>query len=444
MAMYNTDLLGGSSTLSAITENGDRYDVNSLNISDLSENPKLLSVTINENTDIPFININSENKSFPAITEDGDKHDINSLNIADYKVYEWTKEPDFIDDDYGFYFGTSVVYDNKLYALGGSDYYESTSYSQVYTFDGSTWTKLDDLPYEFSQGSAVVWNNELHLLGGRDSLKSHYKFNGITWTQLDNLPSNFQQGSAVVYNNEIHIMYNLSHYKYNGSSWTQLNDLPYKFTNSSALVYNNELHLLGSTTYQNTTYHYKWNGSTWTKLDDLPNGGSYLGVVYDNEIHLFNQHLHYKWNGSAWTKLDNLPYVLLGGNTVVYNNKIHILGGFDEENYYCSCEHYCFPQYKQKVSSFTVDDSIVPLVTIDDNTSSDNNTYSSSKIEELLSETSGIDDNNASTTSTYSSSKINNLITAVEGKMLTIQSGTTDLTAGVSELASGTIYCVYE
>lgn len=98
-----------------------------------------------------------------------------------------------------------------------------------------------------------------------------------------------------------------------------------------------------------------------------------------------------------------------------------------------------------KLLSVTINENTtVPFSNIDDEQSSTTSTYSSDKIDELLSETSGIDDNNSSTTSTYSSNKINSLLTAVEGKMLTVQTSTTDLTAGTSALASGTIYCVYE
>ena len=106
-----------------------------------------------------------------------------------------------------------------------------------------------------------------------------------------------------------------------------------------------------------------------------------------------------------------------------------------------------------KLISVTINENTnVPFVNINDEQSSTTSTYSSNKIENLISGLNGvggssnsnIDDESISTTSTYSSSKINNLITAVEGKMLTVQSGTSDLTAGVSELSSGTIYCVYE
>ena len=85
----------------------------------------------------------------------------------------------------------------------------SSSYQKYhYKYDGTTWTKLDDLPYSFYEGSAVVYNNEIHLLGSSYSgnYKSHYEYNGTTWTQLDVLPYDFYRGCAVIYNNEIHIM----------------------------------------------------------------------------------------------------------------------------------------------------------------------------------------------------------------------------------------------
>ena len=72
--------------------------------------------------------------------------------------------------------------------------------------------------------------------------------------------------------------------------------------------------------------------STWISQSTLPyefHKGSV--VIYDNKIHLLggyaNVTKHYSWNGSQWVEVSTLPYSFFFGSAVVYNSKIHILGG---------------------------------------------------------------------------------------------------------------------
>ena len=87
-----------------------------------------------------------------------------------------------------------------------------------YKFDGS-WTQLPGLDSitDASGSCAVLYDDEIHLLGGRSSYyKSHYKWNGSTWIKLQNLPYDFNNGAAAVVDDEIHILggsgYGSKHY----------------------------------------------------------------------------------------------------------------------------------------------------------------------------------------------------------------------------------------
>ena len=63
-------------------------------------------------------------------------------------------------------------------------------------------------------------------------------------------------------------------------------------------------------------------------------------VIYNNEIHILggydNYYKHYKWNGSTWTEVSTLPYNFSYGQAIVYNNEIHIMGttNFDYTKHY--------------------------------------------------------------------------------------------------------------
>ncbi len=71
-------------------------------------------------------------------------------------------------------------------------------------------------------------------------------------------------------------------------------------------------------------------------------------VVYNNEIHILGGSSpygtnHYKWNGSSWTSVSTLPHAFRSGCAVVYNNQIHILGSTE----------YNTKHYKWNGSSWT-------------------------------------------------------------------------------------------
>ena len=159
---------------------------------------------------------------------------------------------------------------------------------------------VSTLPYNFSSGAAVVLNDEIHILGGGSSTTqtNHYKYNGTSWESVSTLPYRFYNGSAVVYNNEIHILGSgttgnqTNHYKYNGTSWESVSTLPYSFYNGSAVVYNNEIHIFGSRLYDGSVYpyakkYYKFNGSSWIDVRALPyefHSGS--AVVLNDAVHI--------------------------------------------------------------------------------------------------------------------------------------------------------------
>ena len=56
-------------------------------------------------------------------------------------------------------------------------------------------------------------------------------------------------------------------------------------------------------------------------------------VIYNNEIHILGGYnsgtKHYKWDGTSWVLVSTLPYSFYRGSAVVYNNEIHILGSYD-------------------------------------------------------------------------------------------------------------------
>lgn len=74
-----------------------------------------------------------------------------------------------------------------------------------------------------------------------------------------------------------------------------------------------------------------WDGGGWRREADIPyNFYQGSAVVFQGKVHLLggvdNPTKHISWDGTNWTEESTLPYNLILGSAVVWNNKIHILG----------------------------------------------------------------------------------------------------------------------
>lgn len=134
-----------------------------------------------------------------------------------------------------------------------------------YKFDGTSWTKVSDLPFPFSFGGAVEFCDEIHILGSviDGYEKYHYKWDGTTWTEVGTLPFGFESSCIEVLNNKIHILgsnYTNTtrkyHYNFDGISWSEIGTLPYELP-SACVKWNNRIHIMGSTNENYYKYHYE-------------------------------------------------------------------------------------------------------------------------------------------------------------------------------------------
>lgn len=191
-----------------------------------------------------------------------------------------------------------------------------------------------------SPAASVIYENKIHILGDD---RGHYSWDGTSWTQESTLPYYGAGIIAVVYNNKIHILGGTGnsnytkHYSWNGTSWSQESNLPGDGTydtHGDAVVYNNKIYVYD----RNSFGLISWNGSTWTteaqKYSTAARGARL--VVYNNKIHFLGGGImdggsteHYSWDGTSWTQESTLPYAFSGYTAIVYNNKIHILGNTD-------------------------------------------------------------------------------------------------------------------
>lgn len=245
---------------------------------------------------------------------------------------------------YDFKKGGCVVYNNEIHILGSV---VSGNRTKHYKWDGNSWVSVSTLPYDFFYGGCVVYNNEIHILGGNSPYtKYHYKWNGTEWTSVSTLPYDFFLGGCVIFNNEIHIIggsdtsaYRMYHYKWNGTSWTSCNKIPYYFQGGIATTFNNTIHIIGSYVSSYTTKHYSYNVSndSWNVEGSLSNTHIYgCATEYYVDLYVYGGTStgatlieKYDANAQTWASVGTLPYTFTMGESIVYDDKIHIMGTND-------------------------------------------------------------------------------------------------------------------
>lgn len=187
----------------------------------------------------------------------------------------------------------------------------------------------------------VHGNKGLQILGAK--MKEPYTVPGINKTS-------FTLKSAVVWQDDLYVLGTTGTttflaYKLNKitRAWEEYSTAAGLTTSNrglegiySCVVYHNEIHAL----IHRGGQHFKYNGTEWVSVSTLPYTASYYdscSVVYDNKIHMLggtaasgdytNATKHYSWNGTTWKEESTLPYQFYNGAVCVYKNKLHIFGG---------------------------------------------------------------------------------------------------------------------
>jgi hypothetical protein len=231
-----------------------------------------------------------------------------------------------------------------------------------------------DTDIELKYYSAVVYNDQIHLIGKNSYVTQHTIFDGTSWSYGTNF--NYGPGVAAVYNGKIHNMNGYGWYSYDGSSWSSEGSVPYPCSQAAIGVYDNEIHIMGSITSEYGKKHYKYDGSSWsedtywlpgqntgggnivkykgkiyygnmewdgTRItvlgDHLIRSSCYNDIIYNGYLYIFADDLAsgtiglfnaiFRYDGSNLEFIGRTPYSMQKALTVLYNNKIHIIGKND-------------------------------------------------------------------------------------------------------------------
>lgn len=161
------------------------YDVENCKVTQLSNLPTQVYVSYNYHAVIVVYN-----EKIHLVSQYTKKHYLYDENNDTWEVIEDSLPMDLsTNSNYKSIYG--VVYNNKIHMFIHDNYNSSTA-TKHYSWDGTTWTELDDLPIRFYvSGSAstiwqniVVYKNKIHFVVAIDitdsSIKAHY-----TWDETN-------------------------------------------------------------------------------------------------------------------------------------------------------------------------------------------------------------------------------------------------------------------
>ncbi|WP_445438740.1 Kelch repeat-containing protein [Dyadobacter arcticus] len=211
----------------------------------------------------------------------------------------------------------------KLYLLGG----RGIKPVDEYDFKKDSWTSLSKTPLEMSHFQAVTYKNEIYVLGAFTGSYPHeipipdiYIFNPIKneWRKGAAIPENRRRGAggAFVLNDKIYLVCGIQDGHWDGQvtwldefdpasgNWKTLTDAPRPRDHVQVAVLNNKLYLAGGRL-------------STARINQVLNT-----VIKEVDVYDFKTG---KW--STLEPANNLPTLRAGNTTVVFDNKLLIIGG---------------------------------------------------------------------------------------------------------------------
>ena len=257
---------------------------------------------------------------------------------------------------------TSVVFDNKIWVLGGSFRNDVWSSS-----NGISWTEATDGSLRWSarrDHTSIVFKNKIWVLGGccfyNDVWSSS---NGTSWTQAKPNDNDVgwldrQNHTSVVFDNKMWVLggccdgsslYNDVWSSVDGTSWTEVTasvDWTARWYHTSN-VFDNKMWVLGGR-FRGDRLNDVWfssNGNDWTEATDGSARWSarsgHNSIAFDNKIWVlggddgFNKNdVWSSSNGTNWTEVTSSANWTdrQQHTSIAFDNKIWVLGGASRKN----------------------------------------------------------------------------------------------------------------
>ncbi len=346
---------------------------------------ELTGTNIHENGINPTVTLSGTALTVVSISGPGDKVTVellndqpegtynllltNNLGVSNFDVK--IKDPEFVDGedwelkdspvDWGKrrFFG-SVVYDNKMWVMGGHVFPSVKGKDVWSSTDGVTWveeTSAAAWPGR-ERVQAVAYDGKMWVMGGQaTSGKKNDIWNstdGINWTEV--IPSNIWPArtshQVVIFNNELWVIggkgdsgdLNDAWHSADGITWTQAtNSVPwgpkYEF---QIIAYDNKLWMTGGANGDNDIWN-STDGANWTRVTQTApfvkrhihrmtvykNRMWVLGGLGNSGIVNFDD-VWSSTDGISWTQATGSAQweARYGHEVLVFNDDMWVLGGF--------------------------------------------------------------------------------------------------------------------
>jgi len=286
----------------------------------------------------------------------------------------------------------SVVYNDRIYVLGGITGPEDSSVANVYFAetnpDGTidSWVATESLPEPrgYLTASVVTWSNFLYVVGGHKSGPSPGERNNVWYAQINPdgtlgswitttpMPWPSRNHMTVVWNGRIYIGGGTDGYGWrdkvayaeinpDGSlgSWTYTTSLPLAYGHMGVLVHNGIIYLIGgSSTWggpglsHSEVYYASINpdGSvgSWNPTTPLPDRRHWFGAVLMDEniyviggskdpegtVHdtVWRAEINDDGTVGSWIELQSIPKAITMHTSAVCKGRIYVMGGMAKVN----------------------------------------------------------------------------------------------------------------
>jgi leucine-zipper-like transcriptional regulator 1 len=275
---------------------------------------------------------------------------------------------------------TSVVFNNEMWVIGGSDNRRNTTtgFEYVTQWYNDTWHSTNGSDWTQGTGNAafsgrsshtsLVYNNAIWVIagdaGGLDVNDIWSSTDGVSWNQKTaNAAFSKRWGhSSLVYNGKMWVIGGLGGnfpisylndvwYSTDGINWTQATaaaGFSPRYYHTS-VVYNNAIWVIGGVSGLNTSdlhndVWYSTDGINWTQATAAAGfspRACHTSVVFNNAMWVIgglsdygsggNNDSWFSTDGVNWTQATGTPYtpVRYGHSSLVYSNSMWVMGGLN-------------------------------------------------------------------------------------------------------------------
>ena len=253
---------------------------------------------------------------------------------------------------------TSVVFNNKIWVMGG---YDGSNRNDVWSStDGKTWTQVNAAAdWKARRGhTSVRFKGKIWVMGGTDVTDYFNDVwsspDGKTWTQVDAAADWKARAyyTSVAFapdgkGERIWVMGGISGLdRFNdvwssadGETWTQVDaaaDWKARAYHTSVVFPSDgagkKIWVMGGSDVDFNRLNDVWSsadGSTWAEGTSLPNNISLVSTIYNDRLWVLwgKSFLSSADPATGWTTEDTLPKAIRSTQTVIFKNRIWLLGG---------------------------------------------------------------------------------------------------------------------